>query len=117
MARRLTEADKARGKRLAAIREAIGITQEQMVGRLNAAALTFGLAARYRYYTVSRIESGSISFEDAAVWLSLAPASMKATWEWLVGVAPSAKRSDGKPPTGLQPPRRQPVPDDRRRRA
>lgn len=82
MARRLTPADVARGRRLTSIREALRLTQDAIVHRLNASARALGLPARYRYYTVSRMESGSISFEDAAVWLAIDPAGRG--WEWFV---------------------------------
>lgn len=88
MGKKLTADDAARGQRLRSIREARGLTQEEMVPLLNQAAERLGLAVRYKYYTVSRIESGSISFEDAAVWLSLDPSRDKASdplrWDWLV---------------------------------
>jgi transcriptional regulator with XRE-family HTH domain len=82
MARRLTEADVARGRRLTTIRDALRLTQDAMVERLNTSARVLGLPARYRYYTVSRMESGSISFEDAAVWLALDP--LRRGWDWFV---------------------------------
>lgn len=72
----------ARGQRLASIREGLGLTQDAIVERLNAAAARLGLPANYRYYTVSRMESGTISFEDAAVWLSLTNGARD--WNWLV---------------------------------
>lgn len=84
MARKLTEQDVARGKRLAAIREALGLTQSGIVDYLNEAAEALRLPARYRYYTVSRMEAGSISFEDAAVWLELDPDKENHGWEWFV---------------------------------
>jgi transcriptional regulator with XRE-family HTH domain len=78
------EANRVRGERLKAIRDALGLSQYDIVPLLNAAAEALGLPASYRYYTVSRNESGSISFEDAAVWLSIAPASLPVSWEWFV---------------------------------
>lgn len=87
MARKLTDEDTARGRRLAEIREALGLTQDAMVARLNAAAEGLGLSVRYKYYTVSRMESGSISFEDAAVWLSIDPSRKPGQpwrWDWFV---------------------------------
>lgn len=82
MARKLTEQDRQRGERLVQIRDALGVTQEAVVAILNDAAQNLGLPARYKYYTVSRMESGSMSFEDAATWLAIAPPSMGCTWEW-----------------------------------
>jgi transcriptional regulator with XRE-family HTH domain len=84
MARRRQDkaANAARGKRLAEIRDQLGITQDAMVPLLNAAAAELRVPATYRYYTVSRNESGTISFEDAAVWLSLDP--LRRGWDWFV---------------------------------
>jgi transcriptional regulator with XRE-family HTH domain len=90
MARKLTDQDIARGRRLAEIREALGLTQDAMVPRLNVAAEALGLAVRYKYYTVSRMEAGSLSFEDAAVWLSLDPE--RRGWEWFVFGADHKRR-------------------------
>jgi transcriptional regulator with XRE-family HTH domain len=82
LARRLTRYDKARGKRAAEIREGLGLTQQGVVERLNKAAEDLGLPARYQYYTVSRMEQGSMSFEDARAWLTIA--KPRRTWEWFV---------------------------------
>ncbi len=82
MARQLTERDIERGRRVRAIREALGLTQDAIVGELNDTAKRMGLPATYRYYTVSRMESGSIGFEDAAVWIALDPEGRD--WEWFV---------------------------------
>lgn len=82
MARKLTDRDVARGTRLKAIRDALGLTQSAMVDVLNRAAEALGLEPSYRYYTVSRNESGSISFDDAAIWLRCDP--QRRGWEWFV---------------------------------
>lgn len=84
MARRREDAEgmEERGRRLRSIREALGLTQYDIVPKLNEAAERFGLPPNYRYYTVSRAESGTISFEDAAVWLAIDPAHH--SWEWFV---------------------------------
>jgi transcriptional regulator with XRE-family HTH domain len=88
---RRTEYDIARGKRLTHIREVLGLTQDAMVDRLNETALSLGLPARYKYYTVSRMESGAITFEDAAVWLALDPT--RHGWDWFVlGTEPERVR-------------------------
>jgi hypothetical protein len=84
MARKLTEQDEARGKRLTSIRDALELTQEGIVDLLNETALSLGLPARYKYYTVSRMEAGSISFEDAAVWLAIDPDKDVHGWDWFV---------------------------------
>lgn len=87
MGKRLSDEDAARGARLREIREALSATQEEMVPLLNAAAERLLLSVRYKYYTVSRMESGSIGFEDAAVWLSLDPhrkANGPLRWDWFV---------------------------------
>jgi transcriptional regulator with XRE-family HTH domain len=86
MARRLTEQDKARRMRLKEIRTALDLTQDALVAQLNEAAKRMGLPANYRYYTVSRMESGSMSFEDAAVWLAIDPENRG--WEWFVSGKP-----------------------------
>lgn len=79
----LSAADRARGERAREIREALGIqSQYDMVDVLNKAARQLGLAARYRYYTISRIESGSVKFEDATAYVHLDP--KKRGWEWFV---------------------------------
>ncbi len=75
MASRLTAQDVERGRRLTGIRETLELTQYQM-------------ADRYRYYTVSRMEAGSITFEDAAIWLSLDPVRGHG-WEWFVFGTPT----------------------------
>lgn len=86
MTRKLGPTERARGRRLQGIREAMGVTQRVFATHLNVAAERLGLPAVYRHYTVSRIEAGSISFEDAAVVLSLYPgrnASDPLKWNWL----------------------------------
>jgi transcriptional regulator with XRE-family HTH domain len=85
MSRRRHDPDamRERGKRLAEIRNALGLTQEEMVPKLNAAARKLGLPESYKYYTVSRNESGTISFEDATVWLSL-DSNPAHGWDWFV---------------------------------
>lgn len=87
MAREITEYDRARGRRLKQIREALKLSQAAVVERLNEAADALGLPARYEYYTVSRMEKGSITFEDATVWLSIDPARKgrePLRWDWFV---------------------------------
>ena len=79
----LSAADHARGERAREVREALGIqSQYDMVDVLNKTARQLGLLARYRYYTISRIESGSIKFEDAALYVYLDP--KRRGWEWFV---------------------------------
>lgn len=85
MARELTSYDRARGLKLKEIREAMELSQSAIVERLNDAARRLNLPDRYVYYTVSRMEKGSISFEDARVWLSVAADRDRFTWEWFVG--------------------------------
>jgi len=77
-------ANEWRGKELAKIRaeQYEGVSQYDFAERLNAAAKDLGLPATYRYYTVSRNESGTIGFEDAAVWLSLD--KRKRGWDWFI---------------------------------
>ena len=41
-----------------------------------------GFGTRYEYYHVSRIESGSVNFEDAAVLISLDPEQR--SWDWFI---------------------------------
>lgn len=74
--------DLARGARAREIRELLGLSQWDIVEALNKTAKGLGLPAVYRYYTVSRVESGSISFEDARVYIALDP--QKRGWEWFV---------------------------------
>lgn len=84
MARRREDkaANVERGQRLLLIREALRKSQYDMAEVLNEAARAIGLPATYRYYTVSRNEAGTVSFEDAAVWLSVDPEAR--SWNWLV---------------------------------
>ncbi len=86
MARKLTERDKQRGERVKAIRDGLGLTQYEFADQLNDAAERLGLPADYRYYTVSRLESGSVGFEDAAVCLSLDSERKNGElrWDWFV---------------------------------
>jgi transcriptional regulator with XRE-family HTH domain len=76
----------ARGKLLLEIREHLGLSQFEMAARLNEQAMALRLPQSYRDYTVSRNESGTISFEDAAVWLALDPARAIHGWEWFIFV-------------------------------
>lgn len=76
------EAMLERGRRLAEIRDRLGLTQYEMVDPLNAKARALGLPEVYRYYTVARMEGGVISFEDAAVYLALDPEQR--SWDWFV---------------------------------
>lgn len=69
-----------RGRRLRSIREALGLSQYDIAPLLNQAAEQLGFPANYRYYTVSRNEAGTISFEDAAVWLAIDPAHHSLDW-------------------------------------
>lgn len=101
MASRLTAQDIERGRRLTGIRETLDLTQYQMADRLNDAAEAMGLPARYRYYTVSRMESGSITFEDAAIWLSLDPVRGHG-WEWFVFGTPTISPKRQHPPTPIE---------------
>lgn len=80
--RRDKKTDLERGTRLRLIREALGYTQFDFVEKLNQTARALGLPATYRYYTVSRIESGALGFEDAAIYLALDPEGRG--WDWLV---------------------------------
>lgn len=82
--RRRDEAgDKARGERAREIRSLIDVSQWDLVPMLNNTAKALGLAPRYKYYTVSRIESrGTLSFEDAAVYVALDP--QQRGWDWFV---------------------------------
>ena len=80
--RRDRNADAERGARLREIRELLGYSQFDFVEKLNQAARAMGLPATYRYYTVSRIESGALGFEDAAVYLALDP--QHRSWDWFI---------------------------------
>lgn len=83
MPRRTTDADRARGERILEIREQVpDRSQEAFAAALTKAAKAIGLPVNYRYYTVSRMEGGSISFEDAAIALSLD--KKKRGWDWFV---------------------------------
>ena len=82
--------DVERGARAKAIRELLGQSQYDIVELLNATAKRLGFDSTYRYYTVSRIERGSISFEDAAVYVAIDP--QQRGWEYFVLGA--AKRAD-----------------------
>lgn len=55
--------DEQRGKRLRAIREAIGETQEQFADRLNVVAAEVGLGVRYKFGDISGRETGRKSME------------------------------------------------------
>lgn len=106
-----------RGRRLADIRARLSLSQYDIAPKLNAAARSLGLPESYKYYTVSRNESGTISFEDAAVWLSIDP--LARGWDWFVlGLEPTPVRPtiqgeagedeaqmDGPPPRGPAKPR------------
>lgn len=72
----------ARGARLRTIREGLGVSQYVMATKLNEAARRLGLPGDYMYFHVSRMERGSVTFEDAAVWLSLTNGAR--SWDWLV---------------------------------
>lgn len=80
--RRDRKADTERGARLRMVREALGYSQFDFVDQLNAAARSLGLPALYRYYTVSRLESGAIALEDVEVYRALDPEHRD--WEWFV---------------------------------
>lgn len=80
--RRDRKADLERGARLRMIREALDYSQFDFVDKLNQMARTMGLPATYRYYTVSRIESGALGFEDAAIYLALDPEHRG--WDWFI---------------------------------
>ena len=59
------------------------MSQWDFVERLNSTAKALGLEPKYKYYTVSRIESrGAIDFETAAVYVALDP--KQRGWEWFV---------------------------------
>ena len=118
MARRLTEADVARGRRLTTIRDALRLTQDAMVERLNTSARALALPARYRYYTVSRMESGSISFEDAAIWLALDP--LRRGWDWFVlgkEITPTIRADDSDRLVAGFPPKKRRVSGGHRKQA
>lgn len=85
MARRRQNEDgnAAMGQRLRAVREAMGETLQSMARRLNVAATELGFPPAYEFWTVQRNEKGSLSFEDMAVWLAVAPAEMSLTWDLL----------------------------------
>ena len=106
-----------RGKRLRLIRESLGLSQYDLAPLLNETAARLGLPANYRYYTVSRAESGTISFEDAAVWLAIDPAHH--TWEWFVFGEAKAKAAKHPPPKPVDASLYHPVakPDRKRRRS
>jgi transcriptional regulator with XRE-family HTH domain len=87
------------GERAKLIRETIGETLEEMADRMNEAAEEVGLPAVYKFYTVQRMEGGAVSFEDAALLLYVAPASMKATWSWLAIGRELAKKAKPIKPT------------------
>lgn len=96
MARALTDHDRARGERAAEIRDRLGrLTQEAMTEKLNDTARQLGLPATYRYYTVSRMERGTISFEDAAVLIALDPE--RRGWDWFVRGEPTASAPAASP--------------------
>lgn len=81
--RRDESGDKARGERAREIRSLIGVSQWDLVPMLNNTAKALGLTPRYKYYTVSRIESrGTLSFEDAAAYVALDP--QQRGWDWFV---------------------------------
>jgi hypothetical protein len=83
MPRRTSDADRARGERIAEIRAQIpDRSQETFADAMTKAANAMGLTVKYRYYTISRMEGGSISFEDAAVALSLD--KERRGWDWFV---------------------------------
>lgn len=70
------------------------MSQYDIVDRLNATARTMGLPAHYRYYTVSRMESGALGFEDALIYIAIDPEARG--WEWFVTgkQAREAKKAD-----------------------
>lgn len=80
--RRDPSLDKGRGERARQIREVLAMSQYDMVDRLNATARSLGLPASYRYYTVSRMETGALGFEDALIYIALDPEQRG--WEWFV---------------------------------
>lgn len=84
--------DAERGTRAKEIRDLLGQSQYDIVELLNTTARRMGLPASYRYYTVSRMERGSISFEDAAVYVAIDP--NKRGWEWFVLGQHAAKAAD-----------------------
>ena len=80
--RTITAYDRSRGQRLRQIRETYNETQPVFAKRLNAEAKRRGYPQRYYDVSVSRIEMGSMTFEDATVWLSLDP--LERGWGWFV---------------------------------
>lgn len=101
-----------RGKRLRTIRESLGLSQYDLAPLLNEMAARLGLPANYRYYTVSRAEAGTISFEDAAVWLAIDPA--RHSWEWFVFGEAGARAGKHPPPKPADASLYQPVPKPQR---
>ena len=86
-----------RGRLLKAIREdRLGVSQYEMADLLNAKATELGLPAAYLNYHVSRNERGTISFEDAAVWLAVDPDANVHGWDWFVHCG----NMKPEPPTG-----------------
>ena len=102
-----------RGKRLRTIRESLGLSQYDLAPLLNEMAARLGLPANYRYYTVSRNESGTIGFEDAAVWLAIDPGHH--SWDWFVFGEREAKAAKHPPPKPADASLYQPVPKPQRR--
>lgn len=96
MPKRLGKAERDRGERVRVIREALGVSQYDFSALLNESAKRLGLPEVYKFYTVSRMEAGSVSFEDAAVCLALDPsrkASEPLRWDWFVFGEPQKKRA------------------------
>lgn len=94
MARRKRDkaGDAERGARAREIRDLLGQSQYDIVELLNSTARRMGLTAAYRYYTVSRMERGSISFEDAAVYVAIDP--QQRGWEYFVLGHTAAKHAN-----------------------
>jgi len=96
--RTISPYDRARGARLKQIREAYNETQPEFAKRLNKEARAHGYPERYYDVVVSRIENGSMTFEDAMVWMALDP--HERTFEWFMkggaegrlGIMPAKKR-------------------------
>ena len=92
--RTITSYDRARGARLRLIREAYNETQPVFAKRLNAEAKRRGYPQRYYAVSVSRIEMGSMTLEDATVYLSLVAGAENTArwWDWFVlGAVPMVK--------------------------
>jgi hypothetical protein len=84
-----------RGRRVAEIREAAGLTGAAFARELNKLAAAYGYPTRYSESKVSRIESGigrNISLEEGALVVQLDPEDRGVVWLAFGGPAAKAMR-------------------------